>query len=211
MRRIYITAVPLGKNFIIEGKPVNPVNFSLDTARSELYYPIVPVIESTYRQGDSVKVITVRQSEEHNPNLDVLENELSSLGIDGLAMETVCLEESQHSDVLLGAFEVLIGKMESDSAYYADITFGTKTYPLIAFSALSYAKKILSNTEVKGIYYQEIIREGGKMTDARLYDVSALFAMNSIIDRIRRLPEEEGRMMVHMMLHPEEAMENAGI
>ena len=46
--------------------------------------------------------------------------------------------------------------MESDACYYADATFGTKTYPLVLSSALHYAEKILDDTEVCGIYYREL-------------------------------------------------------
>ena len=44
MKRIYITAVPLQSNFIVEEKPVNPINFSLDCGISHARFPIVPVI-----------------------------------------------------------------------------------------------------------------------------------------------------------------------
>ena len=64
--------------------------------------------------------------------------------------------ENQQRDGLLALFEALTDVMESDACYYADATFGTKTYPLVLSSALHYAEKILDDTEICGIYYREL-------------------------------------------------------
>ena len=87
------------------------------------------------------------------------------LGVDRSALSSTL--SAMQRDGLLTLFEALTDAMESDACYYADATFGTKTYPLVLSSALHYAEKILDDTEVCGIYYRELTRESGQVKNAR--------------------------------------------
>lgn len=204
MKRIYITAVPLGKNFLLEKKILKPENLTLNTDRKEIYFPIVPIIESTMNEGDEAKVIAVQHSTEENPNLEILKEELATMKDIKYSVEVLANEESQHTDILVGTFEGIINKCESNASYYADITFGAKPFPIIVFASLNYAEKILERTDIKGIYYQEILRVEGKSVDAKLYNVSALYSMSSIIDQIRDFPAASRKSMITMLLNPTE-------
>ena len=155
MKRIYFTAVPLESNFVLERKPVRPVGFELPGAPETAAFPIVPVIAATADPGDDVLVVTVRQTNEpHNANLDILHRELDALGLQRLRFRDLTMPESQERDVLTELFRLLIGAAEPDACCYACMTFGTKTFPVVLFSALSYIDKVVPNTEIKGIYYQ---------------------------------------------------------
>ena len=93
--------------------------------------------------------------------------------------------------------------MESDACYYADATFGTKTYPLVLSSALHYAQKILDDTEVCGIYYRELTREHGQVKTACQYDISALFALDNLVDLAASEDMRDKKKFIKMMLHPD--------
>ena len=84
----------------------------------------------------------------------------------------------------------------------ACITFGTKTYPLVLFSALRCIDKLLQNVEIKGIYYQEITRRDGKEDRVRLYDVSALFTLDSIADLAAGGITGSAKDFLHLLLNP---------
>lgn len=93
--------------------------------------------------------------------------------------------------------------MDGDACYYADATFGTKTYPLVLSSALHYAEKILDDTEVCGIYYRELTRENGKVKSVRQYDISTLFTLDGIVDMAAEADLPDKQKFISVMLHPD--------
>ena len=201
MNRIYFTAVPLESNFVLETMPLNPVNFRLDTRLTETAFPIVPVIDATLQPGDTATVVAVRQQNTgRNRNMDILRRELEGLGRSNWTLRDLTVPESQEKDLLLGLFAEMIGCLQDDTCYYACMTFGTKTYPVVLFSALSYADKIRRNTQICGIYYREVLRTQGKMRESRLYDVTALFTLNSLVDLVAGMDCEAKEPMIRRML-----------
>ena len=182
MKRIYITAIPLDSNFSISRYAAEPANYRPQKPVRPYYYPITPVIADTARQGDEIKVIAVRQKNSpHSENLEIFRRELDGLGLP-------C---------------ALTGEMESDACYYADATFGTKTYPLVLSSALHYAEKILDEVEVCGIYYRELTREDGKVKSVQQYDISALFTLDGIVYMAAEDDLPDKKKFIRMMLHPD--------
>ncbi len=201
MNRIYFTAVPLESNFVLETMPLNPVNFRLDTRLTETAFPIVPVIAATLQPGDTATVVAVRQQNTgRNRNMDILRRELEGLGRSNWTLRDLTVPESQEKDLLLGLFAEMIGCLQDDTCYYACMTFGTKTYPVVLFSALSYADKIRRNTQICGIYYREVLRTQGKMRESRLYDVTALFTLNSLVDLVAGMDCDAKEPMIRRML-----------
>lgn len=169
MKRIYITAIPLDSNFAITPYAAEPVNYTQTTTQPTCY-PITPILADTAHDGDEIKVIAVRQV--NSPHSENLGGFPPRAGQPGQALHPRRPDQrrkTQQRDGLLTLFEALTDAMESDACYYADATFGTKTYPLVLSSALHYAEKILDDTEVCGIYYRELTRESGQVKNARQY------------------------------------------
>lgn len=203
MKRIYITAIPLDSNFSISRYAAEPANYRSQKPVRPYYYPITPVIADTARQGDEIKVIAVRQKNSpHSENLEIFRRELDGLGLP-CALTDLTTPENQQRDGLLALFEALTDEMESDACYYADATFGTKTYPLVLSSALHYAEKILDEVEVCGIYYRELTREDGKVKSVQQYDISALFTLDGIVDMAAEADLPDKKKFIRMMLHPD--------
>ena len=202
MKRIYITAVPLDSNFLITPYAAKAVNYPQNCA-SPTAFPITPILADTARAGDTVKVLAVRQKNSPpSENLAALRRELDSLNLPYTLVDLTTPENQQRDD-LLTLFETLTDAMESDACYYADATFGTKTYPLVLSSALHYAQKILDDTEVCGIYYRELTREQGQVKTACQYDISALFALDSLVDLAASEDMRDKKKFIKMMLHPD--------
>ena len=203
MRRIYITAVPLESNFGLTPRRAEPVNCSLGGAARAAAFPIIPVLESTVREGDSVKVIAVRQKNApENKNMDLLRGELDALRLPDCTLCDIAVSETQEKNALLAVFGQLVDAFEDEACYYACITFETKTYPLVLFSALRCAEKLLRDVEVKGIYYRELTRHEGVESAARLYDVSMLFTLDSIADLVAGGVTGDARDFVRLLIDP---------
>ncbi len=69
-------------------------------------------------------------------------------------------------------------------------------------TALRCADKLLRDVEVKGIYYREITRRQGKEDSLRMYDVSALFTLDSIADLAAGGVTGDAKEFVHLLLNP---------
>lgn len=201
MKRIYFTAVPLESNFVLKPQPVNPVNFDLTTSVKQVAFPIVPIVDATLQPEDEGVIVAIRQQNSpQNKNMDILRTELDALGKSNWTIRELTVPERQDKDLLLGLFTAMIDCMEDNACYYACMTFGTKTYAVVLFSALSYAEKIRSNTQICGIYYCEIRREEGRPVQANLYDVSALFTLNSLVDLVAGMDCRDKDRMIRTML-----------
>ncbi|MBS6873451.1 MAG: hypothetical protein KH181_01055 [Subdoligranulum variabile] len=202
MKRIYITAIPLDSNFAIDSYAAEPVNYT-QTLAKPTYYPITPILADTAHSGDEIKVIAVRQiNSPHSENLEIFRRELDGLGLPYTLVD-LTTPENQQRDGLLALFEALTDAMDGDACYYADATFGTKTYPLVLSSALHYAEKILDDTEVCGIYYRELTRENGKVKSVRQYDISTLFTLDGIVDMAAEADLPDKQKFISVMLHPD--------
>lgn len=138
----------------------------------------------------------------HSENLEVFRREVDGLGFPYTLVD-LTTPENQQRDGLLALFEALTDVMESDACYYADATFGTKTYPLVLSSALHYAEKILDDTEICGIYYRELTRENGQVKNVRQYDISTLFTLDGIIDMAADAELTDRKAFIKLMLHPD--------
>ena len=181
MKRIYITAIPLDSNFAIAPYAAQAANYQ-QTYTAPSCYPITPIIADTARPGDEITVLAVRQKNSpRSDNLDAFRRELDTLGTP----------------------YTLTDAMQDDACYYADATFGTKTYPRVLASALRYAEKILDDTEVCGIYYRELTRENGQVKTARQYDISTLFTLDGIVDMAAGEDIADKRAFIKLMLHPD--------
>ena len=202
MKRIYITAIPLDSNFAITPYAADSVNYT-QTAAQPTCYPITPILADTAHPGDEIKIITVRQvNTPHSENLEVFRREVDGLGFPYTLVD-LTTPENQQRDGLLALFEALTDVMESDACYYADATFGTKTYPLVLSSPLHYAEKILDDTEICGIYYRELTRENGQVKNVRQYDISTLFTLDGIIDMAADAELTDRKAFIKLMLHPD--------
>lgn len=184
MKRIYFTAIPLQSNFVLQPSVPEPVNFDLKDQQPRCF-PIIRVMAQTMQPGDQAELVIVRQhNSRHNENYDAILQELQSLHLADVQVRDLALEESQSRNVLMHMFRSMIEVLEPDACYYACMTFGTKAWPLVLASVLNYAEKILDNTQVAGVYYQEALRRNGQIVKTRMYDMSVLFSLNSVVDLV---------------------------
>lgn len=202
MKRVYITAVPLASNFILRPEPVQCVNIDLSTDE-KILYPITRLIGATREPDDQVVVMAVRQvNDPENINFDHLKEEIGALA-GKYELIDITIPETQQKDFLMDLFRDLTGALEEDCTVYADATFGTKTYPLVLFSALNYAVKI-KECEVERIIYQEQKRDKitHKAISTKIYDVTSLFLLDQVVNTLGFSdagPEEKKALLETLM------------
>lgn len=204
MRRIYLISIPFQQNIRVQTFPYHPVNFvSEEYAGRDFSYIIVPVIAESMQEGDTGKLIVMSQTDgQENPNLDRLKEELAACGLgeDQIEIDMAEVRESQDADLLLDLFRTVTGKMEDGACYYADITFGPKSFPMIQMAALSYAENILEDTALKGIYYQEVKRKAGVSQTANVYDMQVLYSLSSLMSSVRGAEPADRKAMLDLLI-----------
>lgn len=202
MKRVYITAVPLPSNFTLKAETVQCFNIDLPTD-DKMIFPITRLIRATMQPGDQASVVTVRQvNDAQNANFDNLKEELTRL-LGTYQLTDITIPETQKKDFLMDLFRQLIDTMEEDCTVYADATFGTKTYPLVMFTALNYGVKI-KECEVDRIIYQEQKRDKvtHKAISTTIYDITSLFLLDQVVSTLGFSdagPEEKEALLETLM------------
>lgn len=193
MKRIYFTAVPLQSNFVLQPVVPQAVNFEL-TDSAPRCFPIIRIMAQTMKPGDEAVLVIVRQQNSpNNENYDLIVQELNGLNLAKVQIKDLTLPESQDRNVLVGMFRAMIGALEPNACYYACMTFGTKSWPLVLMSVFNYAEKILDNVQIMGVYYQEALRCEGKIIQTRMYDMSVLLSLNSVVDLVTDMDDDSNQ------------------
>lgn len=202
MLKTYITTVPL------QGK-LDPMLYQRERAEAPTAtcFPIVQVIRDTLEPGDTVRLLAIRQE-----NVDTARNyqrlleELAQLGIAEAQVEPVPLPEDQRPETLIGLCRDLVDALPQVTRVYACITYGSKSIPVVTLTALSCAEATHTELEVGGVYYGEVKRENGKVVDARLYEMSALYQLAGLVGTMRdsKTAEEVFRQLIWMSQHRED-------
>ena len=145
-------------------------------------FPILVLIKNTVSKGEKIRITTVKQEHVNcdtnektfTAELEALKNEV---GFE-YELETILTPFSETIDDHLGLFGKLIDTIRDDDALYADITFGTKPIPMVFLMMLTYAYRF-RNTFIENIIYGQFNHDTNASS---LYDVTALFYMNSTIN-----------------------------
>lgn len=188
MNKTYITAISLQGRSGLEKGIYKPEGFSLEK-NVETSFPIVPILANTAGNVEDVKIIALRTN-----NLDVKDNykafveEVYALGIKEEQVHSIYIEENQSKKTGLAALVGIIEAIPEDSLLYADITYGTKPMSALVLYAMNCIEKI-KDTEVEGIFYGELPRQGGTSMweRAKLYDLTAYKFLTDVVEQLRGL------------------------
>lgn len=160
----------------------NPCGNSVLECAAETSFPILVLIRNTVSKGEKICISAVRQEHANcYKNTEVFIAELEELKTElGFEYEIniVSTPFSETIDDHLALFGKLIDTVHDDDGLYADITFGTKPIPMIFLMMLTYAYRF-RNTCIENIIYGQFNHDADISS---LYDVTALFYMNSTIN-----------------------------
>lgn len=202
MIKTFITSISLqGKGELLR-MLYKPIDFTLEKNR-ETSFPIIPVIASEMVDGEKVRVIAVRAENADTPdNFEAFIAELKELGIERENVVEITVEENQSKEKRAELLLKLLETIPEDSLVYTDITFGTKPMSAILLYAMSFVEKV-KDSEVEGIYYGEIPREGGKAIKekAALYDLTTFKYMGDMIEQLHQLEIKEPLVTLRKMLN----------
>ena len=150
----------------------------------ETHFPIIPLIANTAESGETVKIIAVKPAYTTTDYcLKVFQEELKAVSEKtGFSYELEVIDTPQ-SEVIgnhLDLFTKLVDSSSDGDQIYADITFGTKPIPMLMLMFMNFAYRCRKDTEIEAVIYGALNHEE---KTASLYDVTALFFMNSVVNQ----------------------------
>jgi len=156
----------------------------------KVIFPINSILARTLKKDDDVKIILLKKEDiEGNSDRNTIEykNELDRINSNlGAKIEYKILSapHDESREVQEKLFKEILGEFVEGAAVYADITYGTKSLPIIVFSALSFAERFFK-ADIKNIVYGKVdFDKDNKPCNPELFDMSALFYLNSIVNTV---------------------------
>lgn len=155
-----------------------------------LYFGISGVLAQTVTAEDEVTVypiITKGGDNAGQKNANLLKQELEDKVTIAKKLEIIPINCDFSEDKLKfkELYKALIRKLESDAELSADITAGTKSLPLLIFSAMQFGEKFY-DCSIGNITYQKVEFVEGKIKEhsEQLCDVTPLYLINSFTNTI---------------------------
>ena len=212
MTKTFITVIP----FQPEGR-LTPVayaahgNTKLEYGE-ETRFPIIPMISGYAEKSERIRIIAILTDGDnfkHNyenyfvPEINALVKRNGYI-IEGI--KVIPTPDSEDIDVQLRLFSDIISAIGDDEELYTCITYGTKPTPIVQFMALNYAYKLKKNASVGCVAYGRFLHndmDGHGI--GRIYDQTAMFYMNSIVNKLAEHGASNPERAIRIMLGLENA------
>ena len=188
-KKTFIMTIPFQPPGGLKKTRYYPKNCS-ELKYGETHFPIIPVIAHHARDEKEVRIVIIKtEGENYEWNykeifLPEIEEIRKELGV-SFELETITTKDEETIDVQLKLFERLINVIEDNEELYVCITYGTKPTPIALFLALSYAYRLKEGTSVERVVYgKHFHKEPPGDTESLLFDTTALFYMDAIVNRL---------------------------
>ena len=183
MKRIYVTTIPL-QGFRDLAK--NTYRSAANSGDIETRFPILQVLHNTLQEGDDFHIIAIRSvNGDTQRNFGYLKEELQAMGFTEDHIRELPMPDEQDCSTLIRLCRDLCDVLPEKGIAYMDITYGTKTFPLVQLAALTCAAATHEELEVGGVYYGEMRRVNGQSVDQSiLHDVTPLYHLQGLVGGI---------------------------
>jgi len=156
----------------------------------EVIFPINGVLACTLKKDDDVKVVLLKKEDidgNSDRNAGKYKKELDKINSNLGAKIEYRILSTPHNEsraVQEKLFKEILGEFVEGAAVYTDITYSTKSLPIIVFSALNFAQRFFK-ADIKNIVYGKVdFDKDNNPFNPELFDMSALFYLNSIVNTI---------------------------
>lgn len=199
MNKTFIGSAPL--------QPPKPVRYSA-VDNSHLQYddvvlnPLCLLLRGYAKPGDQVKIIVcVTEGTVAEENFLTLREDFLKIGKEiGFIPEIIACNVKNDEGIathaaLLSDLAALAGENQT---FYVDITFGTKPTPIVFFNFLRFVTQVY-NAGIGCVCY-------GRMEHSQpghpgyIYDVSALYMMTTIIDKVAKQSPQNSNTLFQLLL-----------
>lgn len=201
----FITYVPMqtGSN-LLKGKYISLENDKLNMNK-DVIFPIECIING-YADNDE-QIMLIALLEEGNTdceeNLKLMQKRISDITDSkniNVITKKVYISPQETTENHLITFKNIISLFEDGDTLYSCITFGTKPTPIIQMMALNFAYKNLKNVTIGVVAYGKVNREHNVPVSYYIYDITALFFMNNIVDTLSAMNADDAFSKIEKIL-----------
>jgi hypothetical protein len=168
-------------------------------------FPINGVLARTLKKDDDVKVVLLKKDDKEGfggKSAGIYMGELdrinASIGA-GLEYKILSAPHDESREFQEKLLKEMVGELTDGAAVYADITYGTKSLPIIVFSVLNFAEKFFK-ADIKNIVYGKVDFDNGTPVNPELFDMTALFYLNSIANTMECKDGETAKKLLGTIL-----------
>lgn len=193
----FFTVIPLQGKFGLKKYNYEAFGNTKLIMEKETSFPIIQVINGYAEKGEEISVVAIRNNGDSTAkNSESFEAELKELSkANGFTYKLNFVDTKKEQDVhtQIEIFKEVIKHTKDEDTLYACSTYGTKPQSKILEMAINYANKVRSNTYVECIVYGLVNREEGKPDESHIYDTTAMYSLNDIIDSMaeRRITDPD--------------------
>lgn len=197
----YIATIPIqNPQHLTKNKYHSDNNFELESSY-ETFFPLFIDIDKNVTENEQIAIVLVKIKHQNSDiNLSAFTQELNELSKRNkfkYSIEIIETEFNENIDSHLTLFENLIHSINTNDNLVVDITYGTKPMPIIMMMALNYATACEDNTLVDKVLYG---RYNFVDDTAYIHDVSALFYMNSLVEKLGRSKVNQPKEIIKSLL-----------
>lgn len=155
-----------------------------------LYFGINGVLAKNTNSDDEIylyPIITNAGDKAGEKNAKLLADELIQIlpKVKKVVVENIECDFDEGKTKFQGLFKTLIKQLKEGAELYADITAGTKSLPLLIFSAMQFGEKFF-DCSIGNVTYQKVEFKNGVIDEnsRQLCDVTPLYLINSFTNTI---------------------------
>ncbi|MCM1523541.1 MAG: hypothetical protein NC120_03690 [Ruminococcus sp.] len=206
----FITTISLNRGLsAINYKNAEGADY-LDNDR-EFTNPVLVPMKNLPANGEKIRVTAIVTNDKDGNcrrNLEKFKDEVEKLcgelGFEYGGVEEISVDYAESTAKHLDLFEMMIEHIHDGDEIVADITYGNKPTPIAVQLALSFAYHYKENTVIKALTYGEVDHNeknsDGNFYLGYIYDVSALFYMNSVMSEMMSAKPEDPLGFIKMLL-----------
>jgi hypothetical protein len=172
----------------------------------EVIFPINGVLARTLSKNDDVKVVLLKKDDingNSDRNVGEFMRELNLINKDVGAIidyKVLSIPHDESREIQEKLLKDMVNEFTDDTVVYADITYGTKSLPIIVFSVLNIAEKFFK-ADIRNIVYGKVdFDENGNPINPELFDMTPLFYLNSIANTIECNDSNQAKKLLDSIL-----------
>ena len=197
----YISMQPENGLCKVKYKPMDMDDLKVER---DVFFPISILVDN-YAVGEEIEIICMMDT--NNPdeknNLNRLKEEVAEIiRVKDIKINYVIVPVLGEENIgnHLTTFEGIIGHINDGDRLYACATYGTKPIPIIEMIALNYVYRVKKDVSVEKIVYGKISRLAGELKSAIIYNITALFSMDQIVNHLAENKVAEPDKAIKMLL-----------
>jgi hypothetical protein len=172
----------------------------------EVIFPINGVLAKMLGKNNDVKIVLLKKEDidrNCDKNVEEFKKELSFINRNigaKIEYEILSIPHNESRETQENLFKEMVDELIEDADIYADITFSTKSLPIITFSVLNFAERFF-NCDIKNIVYGRVdFDKNNNPINPELFDMTSLFYLNSIVSTLECETAEQAKKMLANIL-----------